>query len=39
MALATMADPADNLAGIIHRAIKEEPYEIRKQDGEGDPQC
>jgi hypothetical protein len=38
MAASTTAVHADDMAGVIHRAIKVKPYKIRDQYGEGDPQ-
>jgi hypothetical protein len=37
MAAATATEPADQLARVIHGAIKEKPHEIAEQDDEGDP--
>jgi hypothetical protein len=37
MAAAATTEPADQVARVIHGAIKEKPYEIAEQDDEGDP--
>jgi hypothetical protein len=36
-AVAAAIEPANEMAGAIHRAIKEGPYEVREQYWEGDP--
>jgi hypothetical protein len=37
MAAATATEPADQMARVVHGAIKEKPCEIAEQDDEGDP--
>src|ERR1700726_4864060 len=39
MAAATTTVVTDKMAGVIHRAIEEEPREVREKHEEGDPQC
>ena len=38
MAAAATVVHADDAAGVVHRAIGKEPDDIRRQDGECDPQ-